>query len=238
MSAVSFPVPSGDLSRAQVREFRVPAIPVTVLTYRRPRYLAMTLDSFALQHAAILSSFSFRALVHGGRHWPTEKILEQRASLIPSVEVIDDNPGGGVGFSRLMAAVIQEEAPYVLHLEDDWLSAESLEPYMGEILDFMAAHREVGQIRLRDVRSPVSKVNPFTKKEIVWQPATEHIKVGNAHFTFNPAITRASILPQIVPCKSEREACIKYTRLNLLCGQLQAGCFGHIGAEKAGRMAE
>lgn len=208
-------------------------IPVCVLTYRRPRYLVRTLDSFVEKNAAIMDRFSFRVLVQGGRHYPTEKVLEQRSFFIERIEVSPENTGGGGGFTRLMQDVIKKTHRFVLYLEDDWESTEPLVPHLDEIMDFLSAHPHVGQIRLRSVLSPVSKTNPISGAHIFWEQTAKNITSGNAHFTFNPAITRVSVLPQIIPCKNEKEACRKYHSLKLDCAQLQANCFNHIGAERA-----
>lgn len=208
-------------------------VPLTILTFKRPAYLDRTIGSFLNLNAKILNRFSIRVLVQGGEDPETMSVLQKYKEHIAHIEVLALNFGVSAGWSRLMSQAAREKARYVFHLEDDWVSRESLESYIKEVMTFMDMNRDVGQVRLRSIRSKVCVKNPFRGlKRVRWEK-DGNIKKGPAIFTFNPAITRVEVLRQILPCTSEKEACIKYDALRLDCGQLTANCFQHIGAERA-----
>jgi hypothetical protein len=208
-------------------------VPLTILTFRRPEYLDQTIGSFLKLNANILDRFSIRVLVQGGNDTDTSAVLKKYKSHIDRVEILSENIGVSAGWSRLMMQPLHEKTRYVFHLEDDWLSEESLEPYIKEVMTFMDLNRDVGQVRLRSIQSAVCIKNPFRDIQRVRWKKDGKLKRGPAIFTFNPAITRVEVLRAILPVTSEKEACIKYNALGLDCGQLIANCFKHIGEERA-----
>lgn len=205
-------------------------IAVTVLTFKRPGYLDRTLGSFLDLNASILDRFSIRVLVQEPDA-QTGKVLFKYRDCLDQVETLKENVGIGSGWSRLMEGCLGKNR-YALHLEDDWESRESLEPYFREILQYMDRNRDVGQVRLRSIASKTCAKNPFRGVSISWKEPEGNVMRGDAHFTFNPAITRVAEIAKILPCTSEKDACIKYDKLRLDCGQLLAGCFVHIGEER------
>lgn len=208
-------------------------VPLTILTFKRPEYLDLTIGSFLNLNANILDRFSIRVLVQGGDDPETTAVINKYTDHIDHIDTLNENVGAGRGFSRLMEQAVREKRRYVFHLEDDWQSKESLEPYIKEIMTYMDENRNVGQIRLRSIFSPVCTKNPFRGlKKVLWKKKG-NIKKGPAIFTFNPAITRISVMKEILPVTSEKETCIKYDALNLDCAQLVADCFHHIGIERA-----
>lgn len=208
-------------------------VPLTILTFKRPEYLDRTIGSFLNLNANILDRFSIRVLVQGGFDPDTMSVLQKYYAHIAYIDVIAQNLGVSAGWSRLMLQPVREKTRYAFHLEDDWVSVESLEPYIKEVMTFMDLNRDVGQVRLRSIRSAVCIKNPFRGIQRVRWKKDGKIKKGPAIFTFNPAITRVEVLRAILPVTSEKEACIKYNALGLDCGQLIANCFKHIGDERA-----
>lgn len=210
-------------------------IPVTVLTFRRPHCLARTLSSFIRLNRDGLDRFIIRVLVQGGQDEDTMSVLAANAPFLDRVIVTRENRGVSAGWTLLMQDALALNLPYILHLEDDWVSREALVPYLDEILDVMKGNPNIGQIRLRSILETVCVKNPFAGEEIRWKSLspTSSISVGNAHLTWNPTITRARVIEKLVPSTSEKLAAIRYQALGLKSGQLLARCFAHIGKERA-----
>ena len=207
-------------------------IPVTILTYQRPEYLKLTLESFLDLNGT--ERFIFFILAQGSDP-ETRKVLEPYAKLFEHQWHLDLNLGCSGGYSFIMRRVLDWglESPYIFHLQDDWELRESLLPYLDEILALLRISPDIGYVRLRTVKSRVAKTNRVTQQRIVYRKRSPNVYVGNAHFSLNPSIARNSTIEQMLPIRKELDAMHKYDKLNLLTGQLDAKCFVHIGSKRA-----
>jgi len=201
---------------------------VTILTYRRPDYLKKTLESFFEMNDA--DKFLLTMLVQD-RDRGTEKVLDKWKNRIHHISYPNVNLGCAGGWNFLMGKTMESGLPYVIHLEDDFVSNESVSNYLPELIKLMKQNN-IGCIRLRSIKDKVSSHNIITKKEIKYR-RTGNIGIGNGHFTFNPTITKLSVIKKIIPVTREGEAMRKYEKLGLETGQLFANCFSHIGRKKA-----
>lgn len=213
------------------RSFDVKLV-ITVLTYNRPDLLARTLQSLVEKNPKVIAISKIIVLVQGNGDESTKKVLQTFAPAIAQVHFSGTNLGTGGGYSLLMQKALALKPEYILHLEDDWLSNEPLDRHLDELFGIFKNNKDLGFIRLRSITEKVSKVNLVNNLPISFTKQSEHVLVGNSHFTFNPAMVRSWIIKTLVPVASEPSAEKKYELLGLSGAQLDAECFGHIGAEK------
>ncbi|MCK4328201.1 hypothetical protein KAX02_00005 [candidate division WOR-3 bacterium] len=204
-------------------------IPVTVLTYRRPAYLERVLKSFFEVNREILECLSMIVLVQGSKGEETDHIINKHKEHFYHVIYSGSNIGVAAGYSRVMMEALELKPSYIIHLEDDFLSNESLSPYLSELVELLKKADNVGCIRLRSVKNKVLSYNMVSGKGTKYRRVTRNIVVGNAHFTFNPTITKSEVIEKIISVTSEERAMEKYHQLGLETGQLLAECFTHIG---------
>ncbi len=205
-------------------------IPVAIVTYRRPEYLKQTLDSFIDLNGA--ERFKFLILSQATEA-DTVKVINLYDDYLFYTELSNENLGCSGGYSHIMQKALQLKTPYLLFLQDDWESQESLLPYLDEILGLLKVSPDVGYVRLRTIKSRVCRTNRITSKPIKYKERTDHVMVGNAHFTLNPSIAKNSVITRMLPVFKELNAMEKYHKLGLLTGQLRAKCFVHIGSKRA-----
>lgn len=203
-------------------------IAVTVLTSARPAYLERTLKSFFELND--LRLFPILVLVND-RDEGTEKIINRYRDRFYSVLHSDTYLSCLEGYSFLMKEALKLNRPYIIHLEDDFISCESLSIYLPELIGLMEEINNIGYIRLRSVKDRVSDHNMVTREKIEYKKVG-NIGVGNAHFTTNPAIIKSFVIRKIIPVVREDDAMHKYQELGLETGQLFADCFSHIGKVK------
>jgi len=207
-------------------------IPVTILTYKRPWYFKKTLKSFLRMNESILDRLLVIVLVQGERDEETEKIINKYSKQFYKIIHSDVNLGIAGGWSFLMKEALKLNLPYIIHLEDDFLSNESLSLYIPELLEIFVIEHNIGCVRLRSIKDEVSGYNMISRRKIKYKNLTENVAIGNAHFTLNPTIARSSVIKKIFPVHSEKEAMKKYQKLGLRAGQLLAECFSHLGDER------
>jgi hypothetical protein len=200
-----------------------------VLTFKRPELLDRTLGSFFEANKRKINIFYF-LILNQDADPETRAVIDKYKKEWPNsfARVIDivPNVGSSCGYSMLMCEALRAPVPYILFLEDDWESKQPLVDYIDEILKFLDDRKDVGFIRLRDASNRVWRKHSVTREPIIYTPATEHILVGNAHFTFNPTITRSNIIRDIIPVYKERQAVVNYhEKIGLLSSQLNAKCF-------------
>ena len=207
-------------------------IPVTIITYKRPWYIKRTLESFIEKNQSDIERYLLIVLVQGEKDSATEDILRRYQGRIKSVIYPGENLGCAGGYNLLMTESLKLELPYVVHLQDDFISNEPLSDYIPELIEVMQSNSKLGYIRLRSIRDKVNRYNVISRRKIKYKKKTRNISIGNGHFTFNPTIARSSVIEKLIPATSEIDAQQKYQELGLETGQLFASCFSHIGHKR------
>jgi len=207
-------------------------IVLTILTYKRYRYFEKTLESFLKMNESIVDRLLVIVLVQGEKDEETEKLLNKYSKRFYKVVHSEVNLGFAGGWNFLMKEALKLNLPYIIHLEDDFLSNKSLSLYIPELLSIFEIENNIGCVRLRSIKDEVSGYNMISRKKIKYKKVTENVAIGNAHFTSNPTIARSSVIRKIFPVQSEKEAMKKYQNMGLRTGQLLAECFSHIGDER------
>lgn len=227
-------------------------IPLGILTYQRPEYLEIALESFFKLNYECIDIFSPVVVLAQGADDDTLNLVYNKfGTYIDKVIELKSNHGCSWGYTFLNQELLEENTDLVMHLQDDWKSTEPLTHYLGKdsfsgyennkgIFQLFEEREDVGYIRLRSSHwSKVSNVNRISRKRIKWNNWGTKFKkyvrvvIGNAHYTFNPTIIRTSVLKKILPVSEERDAMEKYHKLNLLVGHLRSNCFMHIGHDRA-----
>ena len=208
-------------------------IPVAILTYRRAGYFKQTLESFIEFNRESLSMYRIIVLVQGDMDRGTPKVIRAYRKYLHEVTHVRENKGCAGGYITIMTKVSKLGYPYIMFLQDDWESRESVSPYVPEIVEMMEKHKEVGYTRLRTITERVAHKNRITRQGIYNKPVSDHIFLTNAHFSMNPQIIRSVILPKFTPFFKEKEGMILYNRRGYLSAQLRAKCFHHIGRKRA-----
>jgi len=204
---------------------------VQVLTYKRLDFLKRTVETFIEKNPKLCEELTFRILIQEATD--DEVSAVHNFGLFNEIHVTALNIGNSLGYNMLSKASLRKKPEFILHLEDDWESLESLEPYMEEIEIMFRLHPDVGQIRLRNFKSRVCKSNKITGERVLQMQCTPTIYKGAWHFTLNPTITRASVIKSIIPFPSELMAVKNYHALGLQSAQLHASVFSHIGNERS-----
>lgn len=204
-------------------------IPVTILTYKRPWYFEKTLKSFIKLNKSNINQFLIIILVQGGKDKDTEKIIKLYQNHIFKVIYTNTNLGTAAAYSILMGEAKKLNMPYILHLEDDYLSNESVSDFIPEIIKSLEADNSIGCIRLRSIKEKVKDYNEISRRKIKYTKISKNIAIGNAHFTFQPFFAKLSVINKVIPTSSEKDAMRKYQKLGLKTGQLLRECFSHIG---------
>ena len=207
-------------------------IAITILTYKRYSFFKKTLESFIKLNKAHLKQFLIIILVQGDKDEDIEKVINKYKNQIYNVIRPGVNLGCAMGYSILMKEALKLNLPYIIHLEDDFLSNESLSNYLHELIRLMEERNDVGCVRLRSLKDNVNDYNVISKNKIKYKEVIGNIAIGNAHFTFNPTIVKSSVIKKIIPTTSEKNAMQKYQKMGLKTGQLLAECFSHIGNER------
>ena len=204
-------------------------IAVTMITCKRPYYLERTLSSFIEKNHNILGCLKIIILIQDDHDGRSGQVVYRYRNHICKAFFRKENLGVSGAFSTVMDYAIKENLPYILHLEDDFISEAPLDEYLADILDVFESCPRIGQVRLRSIKDKVSLGNMVTNRKIFYRPQQGRVVIGNAHFTYNPSLIRSTILNEILPVRSELEAMAKYEEMGLEAGQLVADCFVHIG---------
>ena len=207
-------------------------IPVTFLTYRRPEYLKRALGSFIKMNKNILNRFFLLLLIQEPDQ-ETEKVVSSYLSFFSSIYRLPKNIGCAGGYSFIMKKAVAIDCKYIIHIQDDWESKESLIPYLDEVIEGMDKKPDIGYTRLRSVYESISKKNRATGKAIKYKRISDNFTEGNAHFTLNPTIIRKEAVQKMLPITEELDAMRKYAKLYTVSGHLESNCFVHIGTERA-----
>jgi len=207
-------------------------IPIVITTYRRPFYLKRTLESFFKWNVNNASQFVIIILLQGDKDEDTESVLREHKTKINRIIRQGVNLGCARGYSFLMGEIAKEDWPYVVYLQDDFESNDSLSQYLSELIHLLESEREIGCIRLRSIRDSVNPYNIISRRKMRYKRTIGNVAIGNGHFTFNPTIARTAVVKEIIPVSSEKDAMKKYQKLGLKTGQLLSNCFIHIGRER------
>ena len=207
-------------------------IPVTIVTYKRPWYFERTLESFIEMNKSNLNRLLLIVLVQGDKDEETDKIINKFKRQINNAIYPGENLGVAGGYNLLMIEALKFNQPYIVHLQDDFFSNESLSDYIPELIEIMETNQKLGFIRLRSIKDKVNIYNVISRRKIKFASKIKNTFIGNGHFTFNPTIARSSVIKEIIPTTSEKDAQAKYQQLGLKTGQLSATCFTHIGDER------
>jgi len=207
-------------------------IPVTIITYNRPWYFERTLESFIEMNRSYLDRLLLIVLVQGDKDKATDKIISKYKRQINNVIYSGKNFGCAGGYNLLMTESLIIKQPYIVHLQDDFFSNEPLSDYIPELIEIMETNQQLGYIRLRAIKEKVNDYNVISRRKIKYLSKIKNTFIGNGHFTFNPSFARSSVIKEIIPTTSEKDAQQKYQKLGLKTGQLSASCFTHIGDER------
>jgi GT2 family glycosyltransferase len=207
-------------------------IPVTIITYNRPWYFEKTLESFIEMNRSYLDRLLLIVLIQGEKDKATEEIISKYKRQIYSVIYPGENLGCAGGYNLLMTESLKLKLPYIVHLQDDFVSNEPLSDYIPELIEIMETNQQLGYIRLRAINEKVNDYNVISRRKIKYLSKIKNTFIGNGHFTFNPSFARSSVIKEIIPTTSEKDAQQKYQKLGLKTGQLSASCFTHIGDER------
>jgi len=214
-------------------------IPVGMLTYKRPNLLMRTLESFVSFNRNHLDRFRFFIFVQACPDLETMAVINYFPKLFEGIIQSKENVGHVAGFLRVLNESIQNypDTKYLMMLEDDWESQDSLGTYLDEILAFLDSDESVGYIRLRATHQRVFNKNRMTKKGIRYIPVSDLIYKSNGHFTTNPVIFRREILQQFVDYPVHKEIhMVEVCHFLDECGaQLKKDCFWHIGLSQRPR---
>ena len=214
-------------------------IPIGMLTYKRPDLLMRTLESFVSFNRSHLDRFRFFIFVQACPDLETIAVINYFPNLFDEVIQSKDNLGHVKGFMTILDRCVTKypDSKYLMMLEDDWESQDSLGTYLDEILAFLDSDESVGYIRLRATHQRVFNKNRMTKAGIRYIPVSDLIYKSNGHFTTNPVIFRREILQQFVEYPVYKEIhMVEVCHFLDECGaQLKKDCFWHIGLSQRPR---
>lgn len=207
-------------------------IPVTFITYKRPWYFEKTIKSFIEMNQSFLDRLVLIVLVQDKDDKATKEIISNYKNQIDNVIYSKINLGCAGGYNLLMTEAIKLMLPYIVHIQDDFVSYEPLSNYIFNIIKVMEKNDSLGCIRLRSIKDKVNDYNVISRRKIRYEQKIKGIGIGNWHFTFNPTISKSFVIKELIPTSSENDAQKKYQDLGLKTGQLFAECFSHIGHER------
>jgi hypothetical protein len=169
----------------------------------------------------------------------TLEVIKFHSNLFDEVILSKENVGAVVGIMYALDRAVQRysKSNYLMMLEDDWESHESLGKYLDDILSFLNSTSSIGYIRLRTIHQRVSNKSPIDKQGIRYIPVDDLIYRGNMHFTTNPIIFRRKIFDQFKEYDMTKEYhMVEVCHLLGECGaQLRRDCFWHIGLSQRTR---
>lgn len=214
------------------RRKRPEIVPIAMLTYKRPDLLERTIDSFIQFNRDYMDRFRFFIFVQQ-YDLDTLALLRFYRNIFDEIILSKKN----VGFSDGLLTVLDRAAHrcpyanYLMILEDDWESYESLGTHLDKIIKFFESNPSIGYIRLRTIHQRVFNKNAMTKERIKYVPVDDLIYKGNMHFSANPTIFRKDILQHFKEYGVKKEAhMVQICHYLGECGaQLRRDCFWHIG---------
>lgn len=210
-------------------------IPVAFITYNRPHYFLPTLESFIEKNEPALDRFLIYIIVQGKHPDPeTNQIVDRFSDHIHEAIYPGANLGVAGGYARLMKPCLETGAPYIIHIQDDFITRTPLYLYLDELITCLENHPDMGFVRLRSIKDRVNDYNIISRRKIRSRRVSPNIIKHNGHFTFNPTITRTEVIRRLIPSTKERDIMKKYQMLGLNSGQLLADSLVHIGDMRVG----
>ena len=206
---------------------------VGILSYRRPNYLARTIESFIKNNEMLFGAYLKMIALDQCSSETTMRIFEEYQCYFEKLYAIDRNVGIGWGFSQLVELSQLHEANFILALEDDWLCQTSLAKHLESILRLFQTYPNVGMLRLRSIDDPVATVNHVTYESVETKLWQENFFIGNYHYVFNPHLVRTEVARAMIPVSGEHHAQMRYQTLDLKIAQLIDTMFIHIGEKRA-----
>lgn len=202
-------------------------VTITILTGDRPHLLRRTVASLEKHEPKLVQDARVVAYVNAPDR-ASENILVD-CGWVDRIDVRCSGPRYSIGeaVSRLVAAAEPKKGMW-LHLEDDWLCTR---PWFEQALAVARTEgKSLGQVRARvwdKRRKPgsASRFNMVSHTPISWTDKKTYL-IGNAHYTFNPGLVRAELVPYLFPCRSEEDAARKFKGR---VAQLLPGAFRHLG---------
>lgn len=224
-------------------------IAMGVLTHKRPHVLHETLETFVKLNYGCLDQFYITVCVQGAEK-ETYKVIEKFRPYIDSTLTFLSNKGCGWGYVQLMRECLKFDTPYLLYLEDDFMTCEPLTNYLDFIYKFFKYFPEYGYIRLRSWRETkaiqfnkvfgkhffIATNDPLDVPFDIYlynKDASQTIFRQSVPFSFNPSLIRREVLKRMLPVGdefkyNERVAAKRYNRLiKLETARLHANCFRH-----------
>jgi hypothetical protein len=144
----------------------------------------------------------------------------------------------------LYRASNESNADYILYMQNDFESVRTIP--LKVIAEIMDDHQNVGWIRLYGLNknatvpggNPTDPTNKFkpNKPMVEWTPSTifgENIEIGDAQWSYHPAIHRWDILLHIIKgATRERDVGIAAVHTGLLTARFMDNITNHIGIRK------
>lgn len=178
---------------------------VTVLTYRRPHYLARTLEALRT-HVCEPEGLRVRVFVNA-EDPETMAVLDRQAEILEEVHTSPVNLFQGPALTRLWT---DPGTDWVLHVEDDFPVRRG--GWLRPALSYLRDNPEVGQLRLFpwEVFS-VQHRHSITREESVLGPVEVvqgerfALHVPGMHMSFCPSLMASATLARLLPlCKDDR----------------------------------
>jgi len=204
-----------------------------LLSFRRPNYLARTIEAFVRHNETLLGRCLKMIALDQCASQETLGVFEGGRSYFEKVYTTEINLGIGWGFSQLVELSRLHEADFILFLEDDWLCQVPLEKHLVDIEDLFRTRPDVGTLRLRTVDDAVATVNHVTMLPVEKTRWRDSFLIGNYHYVFNPHLVRVGVARSMVPVSGEHHAQIRYQALGFQAVQLADRMFHHIGEHRA-----
>jgi hypothetical protein len=196
-----------------------------VLTGGRPALLQRTLAQF-FEHTARMP-IQFYCFVNGADEDSCKVAFEQCSNALVNGYVIShDAPILPIGAAVTeLVANLPDDGVY-LHLEDDWSVNGDVKRHIAAAASLLDS-TDIAHVKLRyfnDEKTNLSRRGCAIRWEA---PEAWYWRSTNASFTFNPALTKLSVVKRVFDCAGEHDAQDKYEELAFPIAQLIPGCFIH-----------
>ena len=214
---------------------------ITILTYRRPNYLAQTLE--ALERHVYTPEICRGEIFINAEDPKTRSVINRHRHLFEEVFSSPTNLHQAPALNRLWS---NTSAEYILHVEDDQVATRG--GWLQPALAFLHKYPNIGQLRLSPFwEAPhLARHNLITRKPIEFFPpeTIEGEKFSRmrepAHLTFMVSLMKMEAIRQIVPLgidsvrdQAENEAQQKFHAAGWGTAQIHNSPFLHIGRHSA-----
>lgn len=205
-------------------------VTVTILTGARPGLLTDTLQHLPM---SLLETADEVVVLNNGDDSRTADALwgffegsEINVSFISTPRMLPIGEAMGV-----LAGMVQ--APYWLHLEDDWRFASCANTWLADAKRLLDEHPNIAQVRLRHSSEPVLTRHQSDGSPIEWRRQFGAF-VSNAHLTLNPSLVRSAEMIPLWPSASEGDWQRKAIEAGMrTVAQVSPGAFFHTGGSQS-----